>query len=335
MHFIWGILGALIILVIASEIIVTTTQGGISPVTRFLIGFYHGLLKISRVTRFKLVRAYLGTGLTVAVIFTWIVLLWLGWTLVFCSAPQAVVTEFSGVPATFLERAYFAGFTFSTLGLGGYLPGTTGWQIVVVLCALGGFMLVTFTITFLTPLISAALFQWRLALQLYRLGSTPTSILLHAWDGDSLETLASRLDNLGTDLVQLEHFLILYPLVRFYGSREHTSTISLSVARLGEAIVMARFALDDQATRQGAFQLAYRQVSGIAEAWLQAEHKAPSTIPDLPDLSSLRKAGLPVVSDEVFAQRVAAHSTFRRALCALVTHDGQDWHDVHHGVNPL
>lgn len=80
---------------------------------------------------------------------TWLLLLWAGWTLVFSASPEAVLQDPEGVPADGWARAYFAGFSVFTLGVGDYVPNGPVWQLLTVVAVVSGLALTTMAITYL------------------------------------------------------------------------------------------------------------------------------------------------------------------------------------------
>jgi hypothetical protein len=86
----------------------------------------------------------------------WLLLLWGGWTLVFSAAPDAVLDDSAGVAADGWARAYFAGFSVFTLGVGDHVPNGAVWQLLTVVAVISGLALTTMSITYLVPVVTAS-----------------------------------------------------------------------------------------------------------------------------------------------------------------------------------
>lgn len=127
-----GMVGVLLILLVVYDAIRTTlsvsSSGG--PLTNRLVsGLWFVLLGIHRRQTSHAMLSSVGPWITVTLLMTWFLVAWLGWFLLFCSAPQAVVVSTTKATASLVERAYYTGYTLTTLGYGDYVPGTDGWRI--------------------------------------------------------------------------------------------------------------------------------------------------------------------------------------------------------------
>lgn len=76
-----------------------------------------------------------GPSVLLAMLLTWLVFSWGGWTLLFSATQGAVVDAQSGQPASLAARIYFVGYSLFTLGIGDYRPIGAVWQFATVLCA--------------------------------------------------------------------------------------------------------------------------------------------------------------------------------------------------------
>ena len=68
----------------------------------------------------RVISACAQAGVTILLvsIALWLILTWLGWSLVFAASANAVVDATTAAPATIGQRVYFAGYTLLTLGNG-------------------------------------------------------------------------------------------------------------------------------------------------------------------------------------------------------------------------
>ncbi len=80
----------------------------------------------------------MGPAIVVATVATWLLLLWIGWTLVFVADPSAVVSATTREPADWWARSYFAAYSLFTLGLGDYVPQGAPWQLATSLALVNG-----------------------------------------------------------------------------------------------------------------------------------------------------------------------------------------------------
>jgi hypothetical protein len=76
-----------------------------------------------------------GPRVLLATVSAWVLLSWIGWSLVFLGGPSAVVDASTGTPAGVAARVYFAGFSVFTLGIGDFRPHGALWQVATAVAA--------------------------------------------------------------------------------------------------------------------------------------------------------------------------------------------------------
>ena len=107
------------------------------------------------------------------VVTAWVLLLWMGWSVIFLSDPNSLVNSQTGVPTDVAEKAYFVGYCLSTLGLGDYTPTSDIWRLTTNFVSFSGLGTITLAITYIIPVLSAATEKRQLADLLHDLFSTP------------------------------------------------------------------------------------------------------------------------------------------------------------------
>ncbi len=112
------LLGSGLLLLTACDVFITTlTLRGGGPVvgTATRLG-WSGLLAVHRRGPWHGLLS-LGGGLAVALSLSlWVILLAVGWGMIFAGLPDAVVDGSTGAPADLASRLYFAGFNLSPSG---------------------------------------------------------------------------------------------------------------------------------------------------------------------------------------------------------------------------
>jgi hypothetical protein len=326
-HWSWAVAGFLVVLITASEVFGTTTQSGLAPLTKWFARTLRGGL--ARLHRMSVpgIHNRLGLIVTMSMVLSWIGWMWIGWTMVFLGAEDAVVNGSTREPADFWARVYYAGFVFSTLGLGDYQPGTSFWQVTTAVASTLGFFVVTFSISFLVPLVQAAMFKWNLALNLHRSLPSPEAAVLEAWNGESLSALEGYFETVRDKVIQLEHSLRLYPILWDFRNQSHLSHIVLGLTSLYETLILAECGVASSVDSGKARQLR-RALRAVQEQMLELStadlHQ--SAVPDPPSLAALAHGGLPVADPTAFANHVARHAEARRRWHALMIAEGIEWH---------
>ena len=331
-HWLWTVLGIGIVIVVSLEVFGTTTQSGLAPLTNwFARGMRTVLSKLHRMAMPGL-KGKLGVVVTMGMVAGWIAWMWIGWTCVFMGADDAVVKGATGEPADFWARVYYAGFVFSTLGLGDYEPGGPFWQVMTALGSTLGFFLVTFSISFLVPLVQAAMFKWNLALNLHRTLPSPEAAVIESWNGSSVASLETYLDSIGDKIIKLEHSLRLYPVLWDFRNQSHLAHVVMGLTRLYETLLLAECGLAKGSVDSGMARHVRRTLAGVQMRLLELAEVDPtsSDVPPPPHLSALEHAGLPVSRREVFLATVATHAEPRRRWHALMSAEGIDWDLLRH-----
>jgi hypothetical protein len=256
-----------------------------------------------------------GPVVVLTTIGVWLALVWIGWTLVFASDASAVVTDPGAVPADLAGRAYFAGFTTFTLGVGDLVPVGVPWRLLTVVASASGLALTTAAITYLTPVLSAVVERRKQAATIAALGDGPYEPLVRAHHGGSLRVLEPLLTQLNDDLGLTSQRHLAYPVLHVFHPTEPTQDLRARLADLDDTLTVLTAGIDpDRAELPHPLVVAATQRTIeqlVARGARLHDRREPRPL----DLEPLRAAGLPVVDDDTFATRLAAVRD-RRAVVA-------------------
>lgn len=324
--------GIVLVVVTACDLAWTTlaASGGGGPVTSRLAHWMWEAIRIRRDFRGRHQLMRLG-GLAVVVVtvLLWVVLLWLGWALIFSGSEAAVVSDQTGRPADWWGRVYFAGTTISTLGPGDLLPGGPAWQIATVVSSLSGLLFATLAITYLIPVVGAVTNRRQVALQIVGLGEDPYVIAATA-DGRAVTgDLDGELRGLSTALQRLAQQHHAYPALHYFHDVNRESAGPVQIAALDEALTLLMFGVDghgrDLATVHSARVAVDSMLATLTSAYIVPADEPPP----LPDLDRLRRLGVETVDRDTFRRRLDGLADRRRTLLGLVEDDGWFWEDVY------
>lgn len=270
-----------------------------------------------------------GVPLTLNALGLWLLMLWLGWTLVFSADPTAVMTSDNRPVSDFGEHAYFAGSTLFSLGSGEFHPNGTPWRLLSVLALINGLFLVTLGITYVIPVATAATERRRMAALIASLGNRPDEAVAGGWDDGNFGALRHYLMTLAPDIALLAQRHLAYPVLHYFHSGSLHTAAAPMIARLDELVTLLRIGLEeserpDPYVTRPLHEALTQFLNTLHAVFVDPRDEAPPP----PRLDRLRAAGLPVVSDEVFTRELQAHDARRRLLLALVENDGWDWSDV-------
>jgi hypothetical protein len=316
--------GSSLLLVAAWDVFITTlTLRGAGPVvggaTRLA---WNGLLALHRRRRWPGLLS-LGGGLAVAMsLGVWVILLAVGWGMIFAGLPGAVVDGTSGAPADLLSRLYFAGFNLFTLGVGDYRPSGPLAQALTVAASASGLLGITLAITYLGPVVSGGVSRRALAGEISLLGPTPREIVLSSLD-QGPERFAARLQGLAPAILEMSEKHLAYPVLHYFRAPEPRLALPLRLAALYEALLVLIWGRNDQAQ-------VVRDYRAVLEAIdLYARRLGEDVVGEIgsADPPALNLGGVAIDLEMAREGRNAAADT-RRRLCALVARDGWAWSDV-------
>lgn len=325
---------ALIASAMIDAIWTTLTTGGGGPITsRISRGLWRGTLRFQRggTSERHRMLVFLGTLILLMILITWIVLLWAGWTLLFSVDPTSVLASDTGEPADWVSRTYFTGYTLFTLGIGNFVPRDGFWEIMTALATFNGLTLVTLSITYLLPVLSAVIEKRRLAASVFSLGETPSEIVRRAWTGDHFQGLSNHLAQL-TPMIEMhtrQH--AAYPVLHYFHSLDRRTAPGPSLAALDEALLLLSEGVHPRVRLSASEILPPREALAGLLRMLEEENfiRQSEEPPEIPDIGVLRDSGIPSVDSEAFASAARSLSDRRRLLRGFVESDGWPWKAVH------
>ncbi len=329
MDYIIGLAGTLLVIIVLWDVMATTMLlSGAGPLTFPLTsGLWKICLKLHR--RFML-RGFLsvcGGLIILASITVWIFFYWFGWTLIFSISNFSVLESQSGATANFLQRAYYVGFTFITLGIGDFKAGSEFWEILSIVLAISGFFMVTLVITYLLPVVSAVVEQRQLAVYIHSMGFARGG-LIPSFQGLGLHGLIENLQPLTEKISRLGQQQLAYPVLRFMQSSNPKASLPLALANLDETLTLILHGSADlPATAENLLPLRHSltfYLRILRSLCIPLADKPPPPLP-LNDLAFFERQS--VEADE-FDRRLQALDERRRTLDGYVAYSGWEWQEV-------
>lgn len=327
-----GFLGLVIVAFTVTDVLITTlavNRGGGPLTARVGGGLWQAILRRHRANPSHRLLSVAAVVIILVTIVLWALLVLIGWSLIFTASEAAVVNAQTGVPADFWSRVYFAGFSLITLGTGDYRPQGALWQLASVLAAANGFFLITLTITYLAPIVSAATQRREVASFIASLGRNPYELLHNAWNGKNFSSLTQPFLSLAPMLALYGQQHLAYPVLNYFHSRDRKTAATVSIAVLYEALVALEGVPKE--CRPDALALKSLQLTlsdfldTLSPAFIEAAHRAPPP----PELERLAAQGIPTLSDEAFSEAVEGLEEQRRLLLDLIQNDGWFWQNVY------
>ena len=274
-----------------------------------------------------------GPRVLLATVSAWVLLSWIGWSLVFLGGPSAVVDASTGTPAGVAARVYFAGFSVFTLGIGDFRPHGALWQVATAVAAAQGFFVLTFSVAYVLPVVSAATERRAAARAIASLGRTPAAMVVNAWNGERFGNLQPTFAHLRPMLTAVQEKHHAYPVLHDFVSLEADASLPRCLAVLSEALLLwsAGVAPD---RRPDAILLRdlERVVEGYLDMLAQTHIRIAAEAPAPPSLQLLQEMGIPTVSPAEFHRSAASFERRRRLLLGLVEGEARRWSDVDRGT---
>jgi hypothetical protein len=299
-------------------------RGGAGPLTTHLMTWtWRPLRRVGE--HVPRLRTVTGPVVLVISILTWIALLWVGWTLVFAGAEDALVDTVAAGPIGWVERFYFVGYSMFTMGNGDFVLRDGPWQVATALMTASGMLFVTLIITYVLSVLDAVTQKRSFARNVSGLGADGVSLVERTWSGDGFEGVDLPLNSITTQLNELTANHKAYPVLHYFYTDERDAAAVVSVATLDDAL----------AVWQGATPEEHRPTTPVlvnARSSVQSytdtvrRFAGPSDdLPPEPDLDVLRAADIPTVSDEAFGAALDELDEQRRVVHGVVRARARRW----------
>jgi hypothetical protein len=320
-------LGVVVLVGTAADLLWTTLwiEGGAGPLTsRLMSGTWKALREIG--TRRSSVQTIAGPSILLLGLATWIALLWSGWMLVFASADSALVDTINGGPISWVELFYFVGYSLFTMGNGDFAPRDGVWQVATSLTTASGMLFVTLLITYVLSVLDAVTQKRAFASNVSGLGMRGEEIVRTSWDGESFDGVDLPLNSFTAELNELTANHKAYPILHYFYADDREAAAVHSIAILDEAVTLWEIGVPDG---KGPNRTILRNARSSLESYLETVGggfvSASGESPPPPDLTVLRDANVPTVSDEEFDDSLEELAERRRTLRGLVEADARRW----------
>lgn len=322
------VVGLLIVLVANIDALWTTVsnQGGAGPITsRVTSGLWHFLQALSSSKRSRLLNLS-GPLILISTLIFWLVLLWMGWTIIFSADMGAVLRARDLSPAGLIDRIYFVGYMLFTAGNGDFFPQDNLWQVAAVLINANGILMISLTVTYVLAVVSAVAKKRALAEEINGLGHRAEEIVMTQWNGQDFSSLGIHLVSVTSQLSLVAQQHLAYPVLHYYHSSFPGRSAAASIAIFDEALTIWEYGIAENYRPNTAVLLPARRAVNQYLDTLTTIFVDPSEhVPPPPDLSHLRAADVPTVDSEQFVASVGELDKHRQLLLGMVSSDARDW----------
>lgn len=327
MNLVYFLLGVVLLATGVVDLLWTTVwvEGGAGPLTsRLMAGTWQLVRRIGN--RNSWVLSLTGPFIFIAGLTVWIVLLWGGWTLIFASAEATLIDTLNRGAISWVDRIYFTGYTFFTLGTGDFVPQGGVWQLATILATGSGLLLVTLSVTYILSVLDAVTQKRAFASNVTGLGMQGEELIRRSWNDDEFDGLELTLNTFTSQLNTLTSNHKAYPILHYFYSRQPEQASVIGIAVLDETLTILRFGVPEQhrpsdVILTNARASVQNYLNTLQTAFIEPAQRSPPP----PDLDSFLEVGVPTVSDEEFAMSLAQLDERRRTLLGLVESDARQW----------
>lgn len=197
--------------------------------------------------RGEFILCYAGPVLLALTVIVWVVVLALGFALIYWPALGQEIAAAGDTPRDFATALYFSGTCLTTLGFGDLLPQTTAYRLLAVAEAGIGLSVLTLALTYFLSIYSALIRRNAFALELHFASGgngDAAELLLRMTGGEGMLETKSEFAMMGRELLNLLQTHYSFPAIHFFRRRE----LAYATARVAlltlDAASLVRSALD-------------------------------------------------------------------------------------------
>lgn len=322
--------GALLIVGAALDAFLTiiSFKGG-GPLTNWWVKrVWACFMAIHRRRRIHRTLSYLGPALVIGTILVWYVLFLAGWSLVFASNPDSVVVSNNQSATTIIQRIYFTSSTISGVGYGDLVPTELPWTQLANVAAFTSTLIMSLALSYVIPVITAALEQRQVAKGIYRMGDTPPELLRISWTRDNAGLMTDYWRSRLSELSSHANKHLIYPILHYFHPTERVLSTPNAILNLSDAIFLASVLEGKDAPSPAFFKMAW----GAIEEYIMLKKRHLVTVDSdeieaalprhLSSPDALRELDFTPVSESEFEKKRARYLSIRHDLVALCRSDG-------------
>lgn len=298
-------------------------QGG-GPVTNaWTRPLWKACLALHRRRPMHRVLALVGPAMLVLTIVVWYALLAMGWALLFLSDPDSVVSSQTGLPPAPEDRVYLVGVSLTGIGYGEYVPSGMPWTVLSYTGTFAATFLITTSLSYIMPVLSAAIESRRLARDIHSVGTDAREIVARSWAGPGAGALDDYWISVATTLNHHAQSHEAYPVLHYFHSAKREESPSIAALHFSDALFLA-----EQIENGGPPEPTVRTIRRALDHFAEITHmrlvSAPESVPEPDTLSAetLRSLGLTPINEPAFAQALRDYERQRKRMVTLCLEDG-------------
>ncbi|EMR03451.1 potassium channel family protein [Cesiribacter andamanensis] len=266
-----------------------------------------------------------GPLVLIVTVVSWILFIWLGWTLIFAAEQGSLMSSKGEIP-DFWGRAWYVAYCMFTIGNGDYLPQGSGWQLVSSFVGFSGMGMVTLSITYIFQIVSAVVTKRSFSSQITSIATEADAYVKQQWTGTDFGAIELQLNALSGQLDTLNEQHLAYPILHYYHAQHSEKSIAIALPVLDDALIIIGDCVAEEYRPARTLLMGCRSSIGSYLKTLRAAHiHAAREVPPLPNWHALREAGLPLCSREEFEGRFRKWEDRRKLMLGVTQNAAWRW----------
>lgn len=267
-----------------------------------------------------------GPVILISTVLLWIISIWVGWTLIFYSTPQALLAGSASPPVDFTDVLWFTSYIMFTVGNGDYTPGNDIWQILSSFISLTGMTMVTLSITYVLQVISAVTAKRSIAGQITSIGKTAEEFVAKQWTGEGFGAIELQLDSLSQQLATNNEQHLAFPILHYYHAARIEKSQDVAIAILDDALTLIELGVEEKYQPAETILSSARQsVSSFLTTLRSAFIQAADENPPVPNINKLHEKGIPTITDKEFLKKMEKEKERRKLILGLLNNGAWKW----------
>lgn len=301
-------------------------DGNSAPLTSRVTTWIWKLFRIVVSTKNNKTLSLAGPVILFFTVVLWILLIWLGWTLIFYSYPESLLVKSTNSLPDFTDVIWYVGYCMFTVGNGDFTPQGDIWQVLSSLVAFTGMAMVTLSITYVLQVISAVVNKRAFANQILSIGKTPEEFVKKQWTGNDFGAIELQLNSLSQQLSTLNEQHMAFPILHYYHAAKGKKSQDIAIAVMDDALTIIDLAVKPQYKPAETILSSARQtVETFLETVRMAFIQAAKETPVAPDYNILKEKEIPLISEQHFNEKLEMENDRRKLILGLINNGAWQW----------
>lgn len=268
-----------------------------------------------------------GSLIMLFLLFMWINLIWLSYSLIYISDFNSVINNATNSPAGNLDKIYFVGYTLTSLGNGDFSAGSDAWQIITNVVGMNSLVFISLGIAYLIPVLEAVIDKRTLAVHINKLGSSPVEIIMNGFNGENFDPLYQRFYGLENLIIKHGERHLAYPILHYFHSNRRDHALTLSLAMLDEAITIQQVYKIDKSSKNYHWQVMRGALENLYD---RLDHNYIPKAKEVPPFDYKNRFPTEFCKNFIHDTSTDIHKfdQHRQRILGYIENDGWDWEDV-------